>query len=123
MIRAEYDREADALYVTLSESAVARTVEVDDHRAVDLDADGKAVGLEVLYPIENMRITKLADNFGFAESLADIDVAVRDALGELPATRVDVWIRIVVPQTYPTTAPSLTMPSRSGTSTRPLEFA
>lgn len=53
-MKAEYDRTTGALYVSLAEiedGAVARTVELDCDDAmvhVDLDADGKPLGVEVL---------------------------------------------------------------------------
>lgn len=48
-----YDEEADALYVLLapeSEIAIDHTVELGDRLHVDLDASGRLVGIEILYP-------------------------------------------------------------------------
>jgi uncharacterized protein YuzE len=48
-----YDEEADALYVLLApeaEAAIHRTIALGDRLHVDLDADGRPVGVEVLYP-------------------------------------------------------------------------
>jgi uncharacterized protein YuzE len=45
-----YDIDADALYITLAEGTVARTAVIDDGCNVDLDADGKLLGIEVLNP-------------------------------------------------------------------------
>lgn len=48
-----YDEEADALYVLLApepEAAIVRTIELGDRLHVDLDAEGRPVGVEVLYP-------------------------------------------------------------------------
>jgi uncharacterized protein YuzE len=44
-----YDQEADAAYVALSESKAARTEEVAEGIQIDYDADGRPVGVEVLY--------------------------------------------------------------------------
>jgi uncharacterized protein YuzE len=123
MIRAEYDREADALYVRFSDAAVAETVEVDDYRIVDLDADGRPVGLEVLYPATNLRIGKLASDFGFSDRLTEIDAVVAEALGEFPAHRVALSIRFVIPDTYPAFAPQVTVRSSDSSAPRPLTLA
>ncbi len=48
MPTAEYSETADALYVALSDAAVACTQSLDDHRMIDLGADGAVVGLEFL---------------------------------------------------------------------------
>lgn len=43
------DREADAMYIRLSNKASIETVELEDGIVVDRDEDGKTVGIEVLY--------------------------------------------------------------------------
>lgn len=45
-----YDADADALYIRLAGGTVARTAVIDDGCNVDLDADGKLLGIEVLNP-------------------------------------------------------------------------
>ena len=48
-----YDAEADALYVLLSDeqdAAIARTEELGPTLHVDLDAEGRVIGVEFLYP-------------------------------------------------------------------------
>jgi uncharacterized protein YuzE len=45
-----HDLEADALYITLTEGVVARTIDLDSGTLVDVDADGRALGLEVIHP-------------------------------------------------------------------------
>ncbi len=47
-MKIEYDREANALYITLREAPVAKTREVTEQFIVDLDADGKPIGIEIL---------------------------------------------------------------------------
>ena len=44
----EYDTEAGAFYVRVTEEPVARTAEVSAFVNVDLDAEGNVVGLELL---------------------------------------------------------------------------
>lgn len=47
-MKIEYDKEVDALYVRLQEKYVARTVEIEDGLNLDIDDEGKLIGLEVL---------------------------------------------------------------------------
>ena len=47
-MRIEYDREIDALYIRLQEKYVAQTLEIEEGLNLDLDKNGKLVGLEVL---------------------------------------------------------------------------
>ncbi len=49
-ITAQYDREADALYVRLADTSRHRTIEIDETTYIDIDVDGRAVGIELLYP-------------------------------------------------------------------------
>ena len=44
----EYDLNAQALYIRLSDAKIVRTREAGDNAAVDLDADGDVVGIEVI---------------------------------------------------------------------------
>lgn len=77
---ATYDREADALYINWSDVDIVRTVEVDDYRVLDFDAAGIVVGMEVLYPAENLIIAPVARDYGFTDMLDEIDAAVRGAM-------------------------------------------
>jgi len=47
-MKIEYDKEVDALYVRLQEQFVARTIEFEDGLNLDIDDEGKLIGLEVL---------------------------------------------------------------------------
>jgi uncharacterized protein YuzE len=44
----KYDLNVGALYIKLSDARIARTVEAGDNAAVDLDAAGGVVGIEVI---------------------------------------------------------------------------
>jgi len=46
----KYDGVANALYYRLTHEPVARTVDIDGRVMVDVDAAGKAIGIEVLNP-------------------------------------------------------------------------
>lgn len=43
-----YDREANAAYLSLRAGEVQRTVEISDQLNADLDAQGAAIGIEIL---------------------------------------------------------------------------
>jgi uncharacterized protein YuzE len=90
MATAEYDRAADALYIRLAPGDVARTVEIDQYRVLDIDENGRALGLEVLYPASNLQIAPIARAWGFDDQLAAIDEAIEGALGSAPPARVTV---------------------------------
>jgi uncharacterized protein YuzE len=47
--RTTYDREADAVYVTLSDQPYAFGEDIDHERRVDYAADGTPIGIELLY--------------------------------------------------------------------------
>ena len=58
-MRIEYDREVDALYVRLHEKYVARTIEIEEGLNLDLDENGKLIGLEVLDATERYSLTDI----------------------------------------------------------------
>jgi uncharacterized protein YuzE len=47
-MKLEYDLNAGALYIRLSDVEIVRTAEAGDNAAVDLDARGGVVGIEVI---------------------------------------------------------------------------
>ena len=47
-MRITYDPQADALYLYLKEGAAARTQEVSDGIQLDLDEEGRIIGIEIL---------------------------------------------------------------------------
>ena len=47
-VKTVYDKEADALYVRFSETAVLESEEVAEGVVLDFDAEGKIVAIEVL---------------------------------------------------------------------------
>ena len=49
IMKLEYDQQADAIYITLSDEAIASTREIDENIAIDVGADGKMVGIELLF--------------------------------------------------------------------------
>lgn len=63
-----YDEEADALYILLAPEAdmeIDRTVGLSDRLHVDVDADGRPVGVELLYPSQSgVDLAPLRERFG-----------------------------------------------------------
>lgn len=47
-MRIEYDREVDALYIRIQEKEVSRTKEVAEGVNLDIDEEGKIIGLEII---------------------------------------------------------------------------
>ena len=47
-MRIEYDAEANALYIQLRDAEVSETQEITESLSVDLAADGRPVGIEIL---------------------------------------------------------------------------
>jgi uncharacterized protein YuzE len=44
-MKIEYDKEVDALYIRLQEKYVTRTLEIEEGLNLDLDEEGKLIGL------------------------------------------------------------------------------
>lgn len=47
-MKIEYDREVDALYIRIQEKEVFRTKELEEGINLDIDEDGKIIGLEII---------------------------------------------------------------------------
>jgi uncharacterized protein YuzE len=74
---AEYDPQADALYVRVREGTRARTVELDERHYVDVDDEGAALGFEVLYPRMGIRLAELCHSWPLmVDEVADAITAV-----------------------------------------------
>ncbi len=50
-----YDKEADALYIKLSDKKVADSEEVETNVVVDYDEDDNVIGIEILYFVQKHR--------------------------------------------------------------------
>jgi uncharacterized protein YuzE len=59
----EYDREADALEISLSGEIVARTLEIDTGTLVDLDAQGNLVAIEVIRPMRPWPLREILEQY------------------------------------------------------------
>ena len=47
-MKIEYDKEVDALYIRIQEKKVSRTKELEEGINLDIDEDGKIIGLEII---------------------------------------------------------------------------
>ena len=54
-MKIEYDKEVDALYIRIQEKKVARTKEVEEGINLDIDEDGKIIGLEIIGATERYK--------------------------------------------------------------------
>lgn len=48
-----YDKEVDAMYITLRKATVANTKQADKHIIIDYDENGQVIGIELLFVTEN----------------------------------------------------------------------
>lgn len=58
-MKIEYDREVDALYIRIQEKTVAKTQEIEDGINIDLDEEGRLIGIEIIgakerYPLKDI---------------------------------------------------------------------
>lgn len=56
-MKSTYDKEADAAYIYLKEISneeVARTISLNDSINIDLDCEGKVIGIEILNASKNL---------------------------------------------------------------------
>jgi uncharacterized protein YuzE len=59
-MRMTIDKEADALYIRFDEAKIVESEEVSDGIVLDFDANGRVVGLEMLYVRERFPNTDLS---------------------------------------------------------------
>jgi uncharacterized protein YuzE len=67
MILQSYDLDAEALYITPADLAVARTEQVDRGTRVDLDSAGRVVGIEVIQAARTWPLEEIPGRFGVSE--------------------------------------------------------
>jgi uncharacterized protein YuzE len=94
MIRLNYDLDAGALYIKLSDRAVHRTRDVDDNTAVDVADDGSVVGIEVI---------SVTHPWALSSVLASFQITAADA-AQLRAyfLHTPVQAKAMSPQSSPT---------------------
>jgi len=55
-MKIEYDKEVDALYIRIQEKKVSHTREIEEGINLDIDEDGKVVGLEIIVVAERYKL-------------------------------------------------------------------
>jgi uncharacterized protein YuzE len=63
-VKVEYDQQADALYIALTEDAeVVRTVEIDPGTLVDVGSGGRLLGVEIIRPARPWPVDEILRQF------------------------------------------------------------
>ena len=55
-MKIEYDTEVDAIYIRIQEKEVAHTKEIEEGINLDLDNEGKIIGLEIIGATERYNL-------------------------------------------------------------------
>ena len=56
-----FDKEADAMYIGISDETFAKNKKIDDETIIDLDKNGKIIGIELLNISKRMAKDFLSD--------------------------------------------------------------
>ena len=90
-MRADYDSEADALYVRPTEGGVARSIELGCRMVVDLDEYGRARGVEFVTPGH-----PFAERLAEAQRRLGVDAAAVNAAVRAAVAAADRTVHIEV---------------------------
>jgi|SRR3954454_1667080 hypothetical protein len=67
------------LSVRLSDGEIAWTDRLDDAHLVDVDAEGKAIALDIM-TLDDFRIDEMAERFGFIERVPLVKAAIQSVM-------------------------------------------
>jgi uncharacterized protein YuzE len=59
MASIEFDSEVNAMYIRFKKGKVDKSEPLADNVIVDVDKNGKAIGIEILLPKQDLRISQL----------------------------------------------------------------
>jgi uncharacterized protein YuzE len=59
MFSVEFDSEVNVMYIRFKKSKVDKSEPLADNVIVDVDKNGKAIGIEILLPKEDLRVSNL----------------------------------------------------------------
>ena len=62
MASVEFDPEVSAMYLRLKEGKVTKSEPIADNIVVDLDENGEVVGIEILFPKLDARMSEVLSN-------------------------------------------------------------
>ena len=85
-MRLEHDPEADAVYIYLHEGKVARSLPLDDCRAIDFDAEGQPRGVELLSVSHGADVRGLPEEAAVAALLVEHGIVLTHATAGSGAT-------------------------------------
>ena len=74
--RIEYDKEADAVYIQLSNEPIGYTKELDDNRLIDYTDSGEPVGIDLSSVSKGVKLEGLPEAEATERILVDLDVTV-----------------------------------------------
>ena len=74
--RVEYDKEADAIYIYLSDDKYAYGRDIDNERRIDYDANDKPIGVELLCVSEGVILEDLPYSSEIEKILIDKHIKV-----------------------------------------------
>jgi hypothetical protein len=67
------------LSVRLNDGTIAWTDQIDDAHLVDVDADGRVVGLDIM-TLDDFKIDQMAEQFGFRDQAPAVKAAIQKAM-------------------------------------------
>ncbi|MDP2914520.1 MAG: helix-turn-helix domain-containing protein [Candidatus Aminicenantes bacterium] len=97
-MRVSFDRKANAAYIKISDSSIKETKEISDYCNVDIDANGKIVGVELLFVSEySVDFRTWLDIASVAEYLQKSEVTIRrwTKAKELPSYKIGGEYRFI----------------------------
>ena len=59
MVSVEFDSEVNAMYIRFKKDKVDKSEPLADNVIVDVDKNGKAIGIEILLPIQDLRVSNI----------------------------------------------------------------
>ena len=74
--KARYDREADAIYITLNSKPHAYTKPLDDIRYIDYASDDTPIGIELLAVSEGVDVHDLPNQEKITQLLEDYQIKI-----------------------------------------------
>ena len=75
-MKMKYDRQADAVYIRISDAPYAYGVDLDDLRRIDYDADGNPRGVELLCVSEGVITDDLPNRAEIERALGDKGIKI-----------------------------------------------
>ena len=68
MVSVEFDSEVNAMYIRFKKGKVDKSEPLADNVIVDIDKNGKAIGIEILLPKEDLRLSDIVSEALKAEA-------------------------------------------------------